>query len=186
MRSALLLAAMVLLQGCAATAFTQSYRLEHGLQDGDLRGVRLLTSEELVLQRASAVREPGSEQGAYQASTSSVMQEIVIPAGSGLVVLKVVRTPGPPEVEYLQVALSKDAPTKSLWFSTLHPVRAGYYELTPVAQLSEAGEPVLGAKDGVRYDGLDYRLRDPGMWQTHLCLGGAVEARVKLGLKTGP
>lgn len=185
MKPCLLLAATLLLQGCAATAFTQSYRLEHGLQDADLRGVRFLTSEELVLQRTSAVREPGSEEGAYQAPTSSVMQEIVIPEGSGLVVLKVVRTPGPPEIEYLQVALSKEAPGKSLWFSTLQPALSGHYELTSVTQLTEGGQPVLGPKDSVRYDGLDYRVRDPGMWHTHLCVGGAVQAHVKLGLKTG-
>ena len=189
-RALALLAAAALLPGCATTALTQGYRREHGLaNDADLPGIRFYTSDHLVLQRSSALREPGSEEGAFRVSASSMVQEIVIPKGTGLMVLRAVRAPTPQggaEVEYLQLALGADAPAKSLWFSTLRPAHAGHYELTAVAQLGEDGKPVLGAADTIRYDGLDYRLRDPGMWQVYLCVGTLVRAHLKLNAQTQP
>ena len=187
---AVLLAAAMLLTGCTIIAFTQGYRREHSLTDDDVKRMRFRTSDELVLQRSTALREPDSAEGVFRASPSAMVQEIVIPKDTPLVVMKVVRASAAdgadPEaaVEYLQVALSVDAPGKSLWFSTLRPKHAGRYELTPVAQLDEDAKPVLASAPVIRYDGLDYRLRDDGMWQVFLCVGQVLQAHARLSAET--
>jgi hypothetical protein len=182
-RTLLLTAAMVLAGGCATTVFTQHYQREHALSDTDLKRIRFYTSSDVVLQRTSAVRDTSaSEGGMFSDTPSNMVQEIVIPKGTPLVLLKVVRATdaAPVQTAYLQLALTTDAPAKSLWFSTLRSNASGRYELTPVSQLSEDAQPVLAASPAVRYDGFDYRVRDEGMWQVFLCVGEIMQAQAQV------
>jgi len=181
-RAAVLFAA-VFCNGCATTAFTVSYKREHALREEDLKRMHFRTSGELVLQRSTAQREQNSAEGAFRASASAMVQEIVIPKDTPLVVMKVVSAPDG-DAEYLQLALSTNAPGKSLWFSTLRPRRTGHYELTPVTQLDENAKPVLAGTPVVRYDGFDYRLRDEGMWQVFLCVGEVLRAHAHASAST--
>lgn len=175
--------AATLASGCATTAFTQNYKREHALNDADLKRVRFYTSSDLVLQRSSAVRDASAARGGvFRATASNLVHEIVIPKGTPLVLLQVVRAPASAseaQTEYLQLALAADAPAKSLWFSTRRGP-TGRYELTAVSQLSEDAQPVLAATPAVRYDGMDYRLRDEGMWQVFLCVGEIMQARIQV------
>lgn len=181
------LLAVLSASGCATTEFTESYRQMHALGDNDLKRVRFYTSSDLVLQRVSAVRDPSAaEGGVFSAAPSNMVQEIVIPAGTPLVLLKVVRASGQdaPAAAYLQLGLAADAPAKSLWFSTLRSRTSGRYELTPVSQLGADALPVLATSPAVRYDGFDYRVRDEGMWKVFLCVRELMQARAQVSAST--
>jgi hypothetical protein len=181
-RALLLSAALILTGGCGTTVFTQSFKHEHALSDSDLKHVRFYTSSDVVLQRINAVRDTSAAEGGAYRAASNMVQEIVIPEGTPLVLLQVVRAGGQAaqtQAEFLQLALTADAPAKSLWFSTRLNA-SGRYQLTPVSQLGADAQPVLAETPAVRYDGLDYRLRDESMWQVFLCVGKIMQARAEV------
>jgi hypothetical protein len=182
-RALLLTLTAALAGGCATTAFTQGYQREHALNDADLKHVRFYTSSDLVLQRSSAVRDASAPQGGvFVATANNLVHEIVIPKGTPLILLQVVRAPASAsqaQTEYLQLALAADAPAKSLWFSSRRGP-TGRYELTPVSQLGEDAQPVLATTPAIRYDGMDYRLRDEAMWQVFLCVGEVMKGRIEV------
>jgi hypothetical protein len=181
-RLAFVLSASAALGACAMTSFTQGYRQNYAISDDEVRQIQFYTSEEIVLERTSALQERGNVGTAFSIQSKTTLREVVIAKGTPAVVLQVVHEPAgvaaeggegaSPEVEYLQVGFSPNDPRKSLWFSTLRSKVSGRYELTHVvgSAASESHEsPTLSPGFLVRYDGHDYRVRDQAMWQAHLC-----------------
>ncbi|MEY4577670.1 MAG: hypothetical protein RL701_2373 [Pseudomonadota bacterium] len=189
---------------CALTSFTQGYRQNYGISDSEVQRIQFYTSDEIVLQRTSALQERGNVGSAWSITSKTTLREVVIPKGTPVVVLRIARANAEPEnaddtrvlapdggapvvapVEYLQVGLSPTDLNKSLWFSTLKPTVAGRYELTHIAQV-QGEQPEFSPGFLVRYDGHDYRLRDQEMWQVHLRFDQDFSAREEVDRVSPP
>jgi len=74
--AALMLSASAGLASCSMTSFTQGYRQNYALSDDEVRQIQFYTSDEIVLERSSALQERGNVGTAF-----SIEQDAV--AGSG-------------------------------------------------------------------------------------------------------
>lgn len=155
--------------GCGSPAWSEAVRARYSLSSEEVRRVQFFTSGEIVLRREVGGQEKVVGNDGLQVRDDVRVEEIVIPAKTPCVALRVER-------DHILVSFSRRHPDQALWFgvkpgdSSLAP-EARRFELVPLANaLVESGpfNPEVSKGFLLTYGGKKYRLADGKGWTVHL------------------